>query len=106
MDAIHTCILTFVKSGDHVLACDTLYGETIELITQFRDFGIEVTFADFTNLEKVKAEIQPNTKVVYSETISNPCITIVDVEEVSKFSHKNEAVFIIDDTFCTPYCIK
>lgn len=106
MGAIHTALFTFLKSGDHILASDTLYGETIELIHLLKEYGIQVDFADFTSLDKVRAGLRDNTKVLYSETISNPCISIIDVEQIAKIAHGAKALFILDNTFATPLCVK
>lgn len=106
MGAITTSLFAFLKAGDHILASDTLYGETIEMLADMPKYGIEVDFVDFTDIDKVEKGFKPNTKVVYSETISNPKITIIDVEEIAKLSHINGAIFIVDNTFGTPLCIK
>src|SRR5665647_618955 len=105
MAAIHTSLMTFLKSGDHIIAGSELYGESIELLTHYKRFNIEVDFADFTDIEAIKKAIKPNTKIIYTETISNPKITIVDIESVSKVAHAAGAMLFVDNTFATPCAI-
>lgn len=106
MAAISTALLSVLKSGDHVLADRTLYGETIDLLKDVTKFGISATFIDFTNLDEVKANIRPNTKVLYTETISNPMITVVDIEALAKIAHEHDAKLMVDNTFATSLMIR
>lgn len=106
MGAISASIWSAVVAGDHILASDTLYGCTYSLMAHgLKNFGVETTFADFADLEAVKANIQPNTKVVYLETPCNPTLKIVDIEEVAKIAHaaNPEILVIVDNTFASPY---
>lgn len=106
MAAIHTPLMACLKTGDHLLAGKTLYGESIELFAHYHtQFGIEVDFVDFTDLEAVRKAVKPNTKVLYTETISNPKITLVDVEAIAGIAHEAGALLIVDNTFATPYLI-
>ncbi|WP_445487715.1 trans-sulfuration enzyme family protein [Niallia sp. 03133] len=106
MAAISTALLSILEQGDHVLSDKTLYGETIDLLEGLSKFGISVTFIDFTNLEEVHNSIQPNTKVLYTETISNPMITIVDIEALAAIAHENKAKLVVDNTFTTSLVIR
>ncbi|HPF18957.1 MAG: aminotransferase class I/II-fold pyridoxal phosphate-dependent enzyme [Eubacteriales bacterium] len=106
MAAIHTPLMACLKTGDHLLAGETLYGESIELFAHYHtQFGIEVDFVDFTDAEAVRKAVKPNTKVLYTETISNPKITLVDVEAIAETAHEAGALLIVDNTFATPYLI-
>lgn len=106
MAAIHTPMMACLKTGDHLLAGKTLYGESIELFNHYHtQFGIEVDFVDFTDAEAVRKAVKPNTKVLYTETISNPKITLVDVEAIAETAHEAGALLIVDNTFATPYLI-
>lgn len=71
-DAIQTVLFSLLKSGDHIIAGDTLYGESIELVEIMAEYGIEYTFVDFSDAEAVKKAIKPNTKVIYGETAKQP----------------------------------
>lgn len=107
MGAISTAILSQVKQGDHIVSDMTLYGETIDIFKEvLPNYGVEADFVDFTDLEKVKSAIKPNTKILYTETVSNPMITVVDLDEVAKIAHKNNAILIVDNTFMTSVAIR
>lgn len=102
MAAISTVILSSVKQGEHILSDRTLYGETIDVFTKVLSrYGVESTFVDFTNLEEIKKAIQPNTKLLYTETVSNPMITVVDLAAIADIAHSNNAIFVVDNTFMT-----
>ncbi len=107
MGAISTAILSLVKQGDHIVSDMTLYGETIDIFKEILpNYGVEVTFADFTKLEEIKAAIRPNTKILYTETVSNPMITVVDLDSTAEIAHKNNAIFVVDNTFMTSVGIR
>ncbi len=107
MAAITTAIVANVKAGDHILSDDTLYGETMQFIEDVMPtYGVEVTMTDFTNIENVKANIRPNTKVVYSEVVTNPTLKVIDVAAVAQVAHTVGARYIVDNTFTTSYVIK
>jgi len=107
MAAISTAILSIVQSGDHIVSDRTLYGETIDIFNDILSkYGVEVTFADFTNLEEVKSAVKENTKIVYTETVSNPMITVPDMDAIAEIAHKNGAYFIVDNTFMTSVGIR
>ncbi|MDQ0204811.1 trans-sulfuration enzyme family protein [Pectinatus haikarae] len=102
MAAIYTSIISIVKAGDHIIADQTLYGETIEIFTEImKNYGIETTFTDFTDLNMVKANIRSNTKLFYTETIANPMITVADIDELGNIAHANNAFLVVDNTFMT-----
>ncbi|MEL7622602.1 MAG: aminotransferase class I/II-fold pyridoxal phosphate-dependent enzyme [Clostridiales bacterium] len=107
MAAITTAISAHVKAGDHILADDTLYGETMQFIEDVMpSYGVEITMTDFTNIENVKANIRPNTKVVFSEVVTNPTIKVIDVAAVAEIAHSAGACYIVDNTFTTSFVIK
>ena len=101
--ALHTC----TKQGDHILANSSLYGETIDLMDNILPrYGIETSYANFTNPDEIRKAIRPNTKVLYTEVISNPLTTLVDLDEVAAVAHGARAVLMVDSTFTTPFVIK
>lgn len=105
MGAISSTLWTALKAGDHVVASDTLYGCTQALLSRgLTKFAIEVDFVDFTDLEKVKNSMKPNTRVVYFETPANPTLRLYDIEKICEIAHTQENVLVmVDNTFCTPY---
>ena len=106
MGAISTAIWSLIKSGEHILADETLYGCTFDLIQHgLRNFGVEADMIDFSDIEKVKQSIRPNTGIVYFETPCNPTLKIIDIKEVTEAvrSIKKDIIIIVDNTFATPY---
>ena len=105
MGAITSSIWPFIKAGDHILACGTLYGCTFAFLNEIQKFNIEVEFIDMTNLEEVKSHLKENTRIVYLETPANPTLDIIDIEEVVKLAKANskDTMVIADNTFATPY---
>lgn len=100
MGAITCALLQCVKKGDHIVASMTVYGGTFAFLNNYvKKFGIEVTFVDTTNLEQVKSAIKPNTKVVYTETMSNPLLRISNIGELRKLADTVGARLIVDNTF-------
>jgi cystathionine beta-lyase/cystathionine gamma-synthase len=107
MGAISTAMLALLKTGDHFIADRTLYGETIELFhNTLPQYGIEVSFADFTDIDAIKQAVKPNTRLLYTETVSNPMITVVDIAAVAAIAHGIDAVLVVDNTFTTSRVIK
>ena len=103
MAAISTALMSFLKSGDHIVLQQTLYGGTYNLITEeFHKYGIEYSFTDGWAIENFQAKIQKNTKVIYIETPSNPLLTITDLDAIGKLSKEHGLVSMIDNTFASP----
>ena len=107
MAAITTSLLSNVQSGDHILSDHTLYGETLVVFSRImKKFGVEYTCVDMTNLEEVRANIKPNTRILYSETATNPTIRVADIKGLADIAHANGALLIIDNTFLTSYAVR
>lgn len=107
MAAISSAVIANTKAGDHILSDKTLYGESIEIFTNILGkYGVETSFVDFTNLDEVKANIKPNTVVLYTETVSNPLIAVPSIKAVSEIAHANNAILIVDNTFMTGALVK
>ncbi len=103
MAAISTAFL-LLSQGDHVVITEDVYGGTFRMVTQvLTRFGIEHTFVDMTNLEEVRAAVQPNTKLLYMETPSNPLMKVTDIEAVVAIAKEIDALTFVDNTFMTPY---
>jgi cysteine-S-conjugate beta-lyase len=103
MAAISTAFL-LLSQGDHVIVTEDVYGGTFRMVTQVLNrFGIEHTFVDMTDLAAVKAAVQPNTKVIYAETPSNPLMKVTDIKGVSEIAKEIGALTFVDNTFMTPY---
>lgn len=99
-----TAILTICEAGDHIVASSTLYGGTVSQFKYtFPKLGITVTLVDPKDTENFRRAIQPNTKIIYGETISNPLVNIFPFEEVSAIAREFGIPLMIDNTFATPY---
>ncbi len=103
MAAISTTLLSLLNPGDHVLISEGIYGGTHKLIVEeFERFGILFDFVVGSNSSAFQAKLKANTKVVYTETPSNPLLTIIDLKEVAEFAKTNQLISVIDNTFATP----
>lgn len=105
-------IVNMLKSGDHILACDDIYGGTNRYFNKVvKKFGVEIDMVDPTNLKAVQAGIKPNTKVVWLETPTNPTLKICDIEAVVEIvatcrgtqSDNPRPIVVVDNTFASPY---
>jgi cystathionine beta-lyase/cystathionine gamma-synthase len=104
MSAISTTLLALLSSGDHVVASADCYGGTYGLMTdEFPRLGIEVTMADMRDPASYEAAIQPNTKILYVETITNPVIKVCDLEAMNAVAKKHNLISIVDNTFASPW---
>lgn len=104
--AILVGVLSVCQAGDHILASTDIYGGTYELFeTELTSFGIELSFVDFKDLDAVAKEIKPNTKLVYTESITNPLLYVEDLTAIVAFSQKHNLKTMVDNTFATPYLI-
>ncbi|NOT73801.1 MAG: PLP-dependent transferase [Cyclobacteriaceae bacterium] len=100
-------VLKLLKAGDHVIAGNDIYGGTYRLLTTiFKKFGVSVSFIDLQNQEEIIEAIQPNTKLIWVETPSNPSLKIVDIRVISEISKANDILLCVDNTFCSPIAQK
>lgn len=105
MGAITSAILQLVNAGDHIVSSFTTYGGTFAFLQNYLPkFNIDVTFVDISDLEKVKAAMKPNTKIIYTETMTNPLLQISDIPELSKIANAHNAKLVVDNTF-TPMIV-
>ena len=97
-------LFNLCEAGDHIVASSTIYGGTFNLISvTMKKMGIEATFVDpLCTEEELNAAFQPNTKVVFGETIANPALTVLDIEKFAKAAHAHGVPLIVDNTFPTP----
>jgi cystathionine gamma-lyase len=104
--AATTCIIqTFLASGDHVIACDDVYGGTqryMRQISQSRN-GVDYTFVDMTNFDNIVNAAKPNTKLIWIETPTNPTLKVCDIEKICTFAKSKGILTVVDNTFPSPY---
>ena len=104
MAAISTTLLTFLKEGDEIITTLDLYGGTQSFIkNELPKFGIVVKYVDQTKPEEIKKVATDKTKLLYFETLSNPLLKILDVDEVVKIAKDIGVPVVVDNTFLTPY---
>lgn len=103
MAAISSAFM-LLSAGDHVICTEDVYGGTYRLLTSILNrMNIETTFVDMTDIEQVKAALQPNTKAVFVETPSNPTLKITDIQEIADWAKSHQLLTMLDNTFMTPY---
>jgi O-acetylhomoserine (thiol)-lyase len=104
--ATSCAFLNIARAGDHIVSDKHIYGGTYSLFANtFKDMGIDVTFVDGSNAENIEKAIQPNTKAVFGETLSNPNSNMVDIEALAAIAHRNGIPLIIDNTFASPFLL-
>ena len=103
MAVISTTLLTFLSSGDHLIAQDCLYGGTHELIAKdLHKLGISFDFIDGNDPDSWKRALKPNTRAVYVETMTNPLLQVADLPGIATFAREHKLVSMIDNTFASP----
>lgn len=104
MAAMFGSIASLLQQGDHVLAARSLFGSTHQLLTRvFPKWGITSTYGDISDFENWEKLVQPNTKMLFIETPSNPGLEIIDLEWAGKFSKAHNLILVVDNCFATPY---
>ena len=104
MGAISAALWTLLRSGDAILADQTLYGCTFALLQHgLSRLGIEVHFADLTRPEEAERALRSNTRVVFFESPANPNMRLIDIAAVSAIARRHGALTLVDNTYCTPY---
>ncbi len=102
--AVTYALENVLQPGDHIVAADNLYGGSYNLIVHtLAARGIEYTIVDINDAQALRKAIRPNTKVVYGETFGNPNSDVTDLDTISAIAHEHGALFIVDNTFATPY---
>lgn len=105
--AAETTAMHLLKTGDHVISGDDIYGGTYRLFQDvMTDFGLEFTFLRMDSRRRIEEAIRPNTKMLWLETPSNPLLNIIDLEMVVDIAKKHKLLTVIDNTFATPYFLR
>jgi O-succinylhomoserine sulfhydrylase len=104
MAAVFTSLAALLKSGDHVLACRSVFGSTHAVLTKLLPkWGITHSYVDLNDTAKWEAAIQSNTKLIFIETPTNPSVDLIDIEWLGKLAKKNNVLLLVDNCFATPY---
>lgn len=102
--AVLLAVLNLCSAGDHVVAVSTIYGGSINLLgVTLKRMGISCTWVDPTAApEELDKAFQPNTKLVFGETLANPALTVLDIEKFARAAHRHDVPLVVDNTFATP----
>ncbi|MFT9846732.1 trans-sulfuration enzyme family protein [Aneurinibacillus sp. REN35] len=107
MAAILCAILTFVKAGDHILCSDEIYGATASLLeTELTRLGTSITFASFHSAASIEQAMTSATRLLLTEVITNPLISVIDIPMVADIAHRHGAKLVVDNTFTSPYVVQ
>ena len=106
MSAITAALLAVCESGDEIIAGDSLYGGTINLLHDLEKFGIHTHFVDMLHEEEITGAINEHTRVIFGELISNPSLKVMDIPEISAIAHEAGIPVFVDSTTATPYIAK
>lgn len=102
--AATTTVLSLLKSGEHIIAGDDLYGGTYRLLEKVvKNWGVTTTYVDIDRPDAFEAAIQPNTKLIWIETPTNPLLKIIDIKVLAKIAKKNNLILVVDNTFASSY---
>ena len=105
--AISYAVQNIATAGDHIVSSVNLYGGTYNLFANtLKEQGLTTTFVDPSDPENFEKAIQPNTKLLYAETLGNPNSDVIDLEAISEIAHKHGIPLIVDNTFATPYLLR
>jgi cystathionine beta-lyase/cystathionine gamma-synthase len=103
--AAEDTLLHLFEAGDHVVACDDVYGGTFRLFTRVLErAGLRFTFVDATRIENVTAALEDRTRLIWLESPTNPLLKLIDIAAVSELAHQRDIVVAVDNTFASPYC--
>ncbi|MFL0086274.1 aminotransferase class I/II-fold pyridoxal phosphate-dependent enzyme [Tenacibaculum maritimum] len=104
MAAIFSTFAALLDAGDHIISCKSVFGSTHSLLTKyFPKWNISTSFFNTNNLDEIERLVQPNTKILYAETPTNPAVDVIDLETLHKIARKHNLLLIIDNCFATPY---
>ena len=106
MAAIASTMLSLLRQGDHIVSSAYLFGNTNSLFGTFQNLGIEVTFVDATDVNKVQAAIRGNTRLVFVETIANPVTQIADLTAIGALCKSENLIFCVDNTMTSPHLFR
>jgi cystathionine beta-lyase/cystathionine gamma-synthase len=103
--AAEDTVLHLLESGDHVIACDDVYGGTFRLFHRVLErAGLRFTFVDATQIDNVETAFEDRTRLVWLESPTNPLLKLIDIAEVARVAHARGAIVSVDNTFASPYC--
>ncbi len=102
MAAITIIIMALLKAGDHVVCSQSVFGSTIKLFQDFAKFGVQTSFVSQTDPAQWRAAMQPNTKLLFAESPTNPLTEVCDIRALAEIAHAGGALLAVDNCFCSP----
>jgi O-succinylhomoserine sulfhydrylase len=103
MAAILLLVMGLLKAGDHVICSQSVFGSTIRLLQgEFGKFGVQTTFVSQTDVAEWRAAVNPNTRLLFAETPSNPLTEVCDIAALATIAHEAGALLAVDNCFCSP----
>lgn len=106
MAALMNAMLNILRSGDEIISSASLYGGTIDLFRDLEAFGVVTKYVQNNDWDEIEAAFSDRTRLVFAETIGNPCLDVTDVQRLADVAHAHKVPLIIDNTTSTPYLIK
>ena len=106
MAALSNALLNILQTGDEIISSASLYGGTIDLFRDIEAFGIKTNYVRNNDWEQIEAAFNERTKVVFAETIGNPCLDVTDIKKLAEIAHTHGVPLIVDNTTATPYLIR
>jgi methionine-gamma-lyase len=107
MGAVSTVFLALLSANDHLISTDSVYGPSRGLVENYLSrFGVSGSFVNTSKLEDIQAAFRPQTRVLYVETPSNPAMLVTDIKAVAEMAHAHGCLFVVDNTFASPYLQK
>lgn len=103
MAAILLLVMALLKSGDHVICSQSVFGTTIRLLQgEFGKFGVQTSFVSQTDVAQWRAAVRPNTKLLFAESPTNPLTEVCDIAALAQIAHEAGALLVVDNCFCSP----
>jgi len=106
MAALSAIFTTLLRRGDHLVSSQFVFGNTNSLLGTLLELGVEITFVDATDSAQVRAAIQPNTRMVFTETIANPGTQIADLAVIGEICREKNLVYVVDNTLTSPWMFR
>jgi O-succinylhomoserine sulfhydrylase len=104
MSAVFSTFAALLNAGDHIVSCKSVFGSTYSLFTKFLPkWNIHTSYFKINEVDQIESLIQPNTKILYAESPTNPAVDILDLELLNSIAKKHGLLLVIDNCFATPY---
>lgn len=105
--AAEQAVLSLLKSGDHLISCDDLYGGTYRLFERvISRYQIQSSYVTTNSIADYEQAIRPNTRLIWVETLTNPLLRLVDIHAIAELAHRHNILLVVDNTFATPYFLQ